>query len=347
MAAIFHPTTGHWLKRQHDNTCLHVHKMLLCIRDQECFAVRPRDVLLRLIREVPGSRTECCWTKWKDSLLWDCPISVQDMPGKVHACLCLPYEHAGSHLSFGLGKPGLQCKHTMQLVHTCEGERLILPHLNPHSFRHCTISWTEPPKAQNPQNKEKKIIIITVVVSILFSKKNASDSKQVQSLGGEGRGKEICLGKYIVEVLHEPHGTTRDRTVLHKVSATTRMTLGPALSPASWRSCNLQLPLLSFQNFSHSDHMGHHLSATTISELVLPQASVCKLSTTGIALEDLSHQSSVCKHCSQILGTGMQAITTSSSPTGAPAGCSQAHVVAMPRQANPNTCSSSSLKMSF
>lgn len=52
-----------------------------------------------------------------------------------------------------------------------------------------------------------------------------------------------------MEVLHKPHGTARDRTVLHKglVSAKTRMTPGPALPPASWRSCNLLLPLLSFQ----------------------------------------------------------------------------------------------------
>lgn len=150
MAAIFHPTTGHWLKRQHDNTCLYVYKMLFSIRDHECFAVRPEMFSLRLIREVTGSRTKCCWTQWRDSLLWGCPISIQDMPGKVYACRCLPYEHAGSHLCFGLRKNGTNQIYNintpMWLVHTCDRERLILPHLNPHSFRHCTLSWTDPPK---------------------------------------------------------------------------------------------------------------------------------------------------------------------------------------------------------
>lgn len=146
MAAIFHPTTGHWLKRQHDNTRLHAHKMLFSIRDQECFAVGAEMFSLRLIREVPGSSTECCWTQWRDSLLWGCPISIQDMPGKVYACVGLPYEHAGSHLCFGLEKkwhkPGLQYKHTMQLVCSCEGERLILPHLNPQfQTLYHTLNW--------------------------------------------------------------------------------------------------------------------------------------------------------------------------------------------------------------
>lgn len=134
-------------------------------------------------------------------------------------------------------------------------------------------------KSSEQRKKESSLLLLLLV--FYFLKKSLRF--QAGSIS-RWEGKEICLGKYIVEVLREPHGTTRDRTVLHKglVSATTRMTLGPALSPVSWRSWNLQLPLLSFQNFSPTDHVGHHLSATTISELVLPQASVCKLSTTGI-----------------------------------------------------------------
>lgn len=146
-----------------------------------------------------------------------------------------------------------------------------------------------------------------------------------------------------MEVLHKPHGTKRDRTVLHKslVSAMTRITPGPAQTPeeAAFAVISKFLP--------QRTHGPPLLCHTIFPELVLPQASVCKLSTDRTVLEDLSHRSLVCKHCSQILGTVMQAITTSSSPTGAPAGCSQACFAAMPWQANPHTCSSSLLKMHF
>lgn len=167
-----------------------------------------------------------------------------------------------------------------------------------------------------------------------------------------------------MEVLHKGHVTTRDRTVVHKglVSTGTRTAHGPAQSAASWRSCSLLhqvscYPRCHFKTAPTASLLaqrprGPPLPCHAASpERVLPQALAGELSTAGVALEVSSCRSSVCKRrvstLTRVPPTGTQATTTTSSLTGAPAGCDQARFAAVPRQANPCTCSGGMLKMGF
>lgn len=167
-----------------------------------------------------------------------------------------------------------------------------------------------------------------------------------------------------MEVLHKGHVTTRDRTVVHKglVSTRTRTAHGPAQSAAFRRRCSLlhQVSCYPCRHFKTAPTAsllaqrpcGPPLPCHAASpELVLPQTLAGKLSTAGVALEVSSCRSSVCKRCVSTLThvplTGTQATTTISLLTGAPAGCNQARFAAVPRQANPCTCSSRMLKMGF
>lgn len=99
MAAIFHPTTRHWLKRQRDDTrlrALHQWSGMPHCQTERCSPSTDQEKFLAPERSVG------CWSQWGDSLGWGCLISNWDC--QLSACVDGQCECAWSCLCLGLKK---------------------------------------------------------------------------------------------------------------------------------------------------------------------------------------------------------------------------------------------------